>query len=68
MCEHCEPKGKAHLLNNKNESGRTDMLELFIHRSGKLITNAEGNVNPIGHVFDINYCPMCGRKLEGAKG
>lgn len=71
MCEFCTYKGCLHLIHGKeikiNKCTRkTDLTEAQItrNRGGDEIP---GIVIFKGHsaegYFDINYCPMCGRKL-----
>ena len=55
-CEYCKPKPKL-LFEN--------ILELMVI-SGTLDIEVEGDYSGSGisDYVDINYCPMCGRKLE----
>lgn len=76
MCEYCERKnlkneiaGKEFKVNktiNLREKSNTDNLVCFIlkgeedKQAGIMIGTFEGY-----HYININYCPMCGRKLGG---
>lgn len=77
MCEYCRQGNKLEISGKpikttewKNTAGyqipknKTDILELFIlkgkddKKAGLMIYNENG-----ARYIDINYCPMCGRKL-----
>ena len=53
MCEFCEGKEKEFV----------DSGEFYIE-NGELYSESYGNCFGLTIVLGINYCPMCGRKLE----
>lgn len=56
MCEYCENENKyagEDLLDNDNYN------EVIIHKNF-----LEIEINNCNKVIPINYCPMCGRKLN----
>ena len=75
MCKYCEIKGSKHDIAGKEfkvnktivlkEKPNTDNLVCFILKgqddknAGLMIGTFEGY-----HYININYCPMCGRKLS----
>lgn len=75
MCEYCETKGskgdiagkefKVNKTNVLREKTNADNLVCFIlkgeadKQAGIMIGTFEGY-----HYININYCPMCGRKLS----
>ena len=57
MCEYCEE-----LVDNRKNLLEFEGLETYIDGLGKLTQN---NDNGSFYVeAKINYCPMCGRKLD----
>lgn len=63
MCEFCDINYKKPLLEADNEEGQTLIIEqLFNYRY--LYLQLNGKLENLELAYDINYCPMCGRKLE----
>jgi hypothetical protein len=68
MCDYCMPHAlTADSLDYVDHkwAGRTDEIYLQVYYCGEMIVDATVNNDNISHKFKINYCPMCGRKLEG---
>ncbi len=70
MCDFCEGKMKEWAFNNRNDERKTYMT---IHRNEPtLVVGMVRRINVTGFraectnraVFDIDYCPKCGRKLD----
>ena len=62
MCKHCDSKFNNVELNNKKSD-----FEIEIDEDGLNIYFNQGNAYENysdSAIIDINYCPMCGRKLE----
>lgn len=54
MCEYCKNKEKISEYIDKNK--------IYIDEGELNITTSSGDIT---YSVDINYCPMCGRKLKG---
>lgn len=63
MCEFCDINYKKPLLETDNEDGQTLIIEQsFSYRY--LYLKLGGQLEDLELAYDINYCPMCARKLS----
>ncbi|WP_125707504.1 hypothetical protein [Companilactobacillus zhongbaensis] len=67
-CEYCDPKNLRAFVIDFNESvcADTDLhTSLYIEDKNLVIEQIDDEFIEHTHIaFPINYCPMCGRKLE----
>ena len=70
MCDYCMPDAliaESLVYADYKWAGRTDGICIQVYSNGEMSIDATVNNDDISHIFKINYCPMCGRRLEGAK-
>lgn len=60
MCEYCEKLNDGRGAEIINDDHWTDRFNLYKDSKGKYRIECYAD-----HSSPINYCPMCGRKLEG---
>ena len=56
MCKYCEKEKK--IEEEENDNIYFTIYGRFLRVQGKVFTI------PLGRTIKINYCPMCGRRLE----
>lgn len=66
MCEFCDTNYKKPLLETDDEEGQSLTIE---NRYGYkyLYLKLYGQLENLELDYDIDYCPMCGRKLGDCK-
>lgn len=68
MCKYCEKRGNNLKIKDIDDDKKDSMrIARFLKRQALLYVELEG-INNDGFkpcdFFEINYCPMCGEKLD----
>ena len=62
MCKHCDSDWEKPLFELDNEDGQVLVIKKY-HSENLLYLKTYGQLGDLELAYDINYCPICGRKL-----